>query len=237
MDKITEQCPVPSMSSQIEKGGVRMKYLTGIGVTIVCSLVLAACNSLKPTTPTMIPVTPTTTVLLQTPNGFMSHNSASTESIDGLNLILSLESTTYKSGQDVYVTIDEHNILTTDINVPVANRTAYEPLSLGDVCGSDYSFFGIAVFRGVCTSANISKGTLLPFWNYSATPPCPTPTITPPGDFHFWPLDNSFRTLDLSGYWKGSPSATLTKYEPGVYTVVAGDEWGALVFVQFMVTN
>lgn len=56
----------------------------------------------------MISSSPPTTVFPQTPNGFEGPNSASTQSIDGLNLILSLEATTYKSGQDTYVTIDEH---------------------------------------------------------------------------------------------------------------------------------
>ena len=36
------------------------------------------------------------------------------------------------------------------------------------------------------------------------------------------------------GYWNGS---TITDFEQGVYTVVAGDEWGALVVLHFTVSK
>ena len=153
--------------------------ICSIYVSILTSCTASASNALVTTSSpstnasqtataaTMISSSPTTTIipptLPPTPNGFEGPNSTSTQSIDGLNLILSLESTSYKSGQDIYVTIDEHNTLNTDIYVPVANRTADVPLSLGDLCGNDYSFLGIAVFRGVYNSANIAQGTLLPF--------------------------------------------------------------------------
>jgi hypothetical protein len=41
-----------------------------------------------------------------------------------------------------------------------------------------------------------------------------------------------------TGYWaSNNVGATFTNFEPGVYTVVAGDEWGAVVVVHFTVTN
>jgi hypothetical protein len=41
-----------------------------------------------------------------------------------------------------------------------------------------------------------------------------------------------------TGYWTGAaPNATQQNFEPGVYTVVAGDEWGALVVVHFTVSQ
>ena len=44
--------------------------------------------------------------------------------------------------------------------------------------------------------------------------------------------------LQLNGYWDGNPmEAVQDNFNPGVYTVVAGDEWGALVLVHFTVTN
>jgi hypothetical protein len=39
-----------------------------------------------------------------------------------------------------------------------------------------------------------------------------------------------------TGYWIGSPGA-LTSFFPGVYTVVAGDEWGAIVVLHFTVSQ
>ena len=39
------------------------------------------------------------------------------------------------------------------------------------------------------------------------------------------------------GYWVASPNETLTNFDPGVYTVVGGDEWGSLVVVHFTVSG
>jgi hypothetical protein len=41
-----------------------------------------------------------------------------------------------------------------------------------------------------------------------------------------------------TGYWTGAaPNAIQQNFDPGVYTVIAGDEWGALVFVHFTVSQ
>jgi hypothetical protein len=41
-----------------------------------------------------------------------------------------------------------------------------------------------------------------------------------------------------TGYWaSNNVGATFTNFEPGVYTVIAGDEWGALVVVHFTVSQ
>jgi hypothetical protein len=40
-----------------------------------------------------------------------------------------------------------------------------------------------------------------------------------------------------AGYWTGSPNGALINFVPGVYTVVAGDEWGAMVFLHFTVSQ
>jgi len=38
------------------------------------------------------------------------------------------------------------------------------------------------------------------------------------------------------GLLDGHPIAALTNFIPGIYTVVAGDEWGAMVFLYFTVS-
>ena len=41
-----------------------------------------------------------------------------------------------------------------------------------------------------------------------------------------------------SGFWTGSrPNATFGNFTPGSYTVVGGDEWGALVILHFAVSS
>jgi len=41
----------------------------------------------------------------------------------------------------------------------------------------------------------------------------------------------------MKGYWPDKKDSEYTRLIPGLYTVVAGDEWGALVLVHFTVTG
>jgi hypothetical protein len=43
--------------------------------------------------------------------------------------------------------------------------------------------------------------------------------------------------ITLKGYWTNSSIPSFTYFDPGVYTVVGGDEWGNLVFVHFTVSD
>ena len=44
--------------------------------------------------------------------------------------------------------------------------------------------------------------------------------------------------LKVRNYWRGDhPNAVLHNFEPGVYTVVAGDEWGTLVILHFTIAE
>ena len=43
--------------------------------------------------------------------------------------------------------------------------------------------------------------------------------------------------VQSTGYWVANPNETLTDFAPGVYTVVGGDEWGALVVAHFTVSG
>jgi hypothetical protein len=182
----------------------------------------------------LITVNPTAASTTTTASG--RANSASISSISGLSLSLSLDSTTYKPGQNVYITIEEHNTLNTNTTVPAANNWALNYLAMGG-CGTNGGFVGIALFQGYYTANDKSFGEPLLFWNYNITTPCPT-TTTPPNGIDFTPLDQKYADLDLKGYWTGnSRSAVFTNFEPGIYTVVAGDEWGALVFIHFTVKS
>jgi hypothetical protein len=209
-----------------------MKYKIGIVIAMISilavTLVVVGCGPSTTST--------TTSVAAQTLTDFNNVNSASSKSIDGLTLSLSLDSTTYKPGQTVGMAIDEHNPLSTIVDVPVSDNRVYDYLTMGG-CGTEGGYFGIAIFKGSYTTANISEGTPLAFWNYSITTPCPT-TKTPPNGYHFQPLGDAFVEMNfLNGYWIGNPVAKLTNFTPGVYTVIAGDEWGASMFIHFTVSQ
>jgi hypothetical protein len=178
----------------------------------------------------------TTTTTFSTAITSTTPNSATVNSINGLTLTLFLDGTVFKPGENVSLSIDEHNTLATENIVTPANNWDYNGLAIGG-CGTNGGFDGIAVMRGYYTAADKPLGGGLAFWNYSITTPCPV-DIPPPNGFDFAPLDNKYAGVDLAGYWADdNGKATFTNFEPGVYTVVAGDEWGALVFVHFTVAN
>jgi hypothetical protein len=43
--------------------------------------------------------------------------------------------------------------------------------------------------------------------------------------------------IGLKGYWTNDSVSQFNNFDPGVYTVIAGDEWGALVILHFTVSN
>jgi hypothetical protein len=43
--------------------------------------------------------------------------------------------------------------------------------------------------------------------------------------------------IGLKGYWTNDSVSQFNNFDPGVYTVIAGDEWGALVVLNFTVSN
>jgi hypothetical protein len=49
--------------------------------------------------------------------------------------------------------------------------------------------------------------------------------------------ENMNAEVQTNGYWMASQNLNEYNFTPGVYTVVAGDEWGALVVLHFTVTN
>jgi hypothetical protein len=179
-------------------------------------------------------------------------NSVSTESVNGLSLSLSTDRITYKHGQEVSITFDEKNTLSTTNNVPATDNLPSEFMS---GFPNDPSFpLGLAVLRGNYTGLNYSTVTPLIIFHpgevYTGTA-----IIAAPTSYSFQPFidvatlnGGDYNSSDaiciwlhieisVNGYWPNNASTTSTNFEPGVYTVVAGDEWGALVVVHFTVSQ
>jgi hypothetical protein len=180
-----------------------------------------------------------------------SVNSATFKSANGLSLSLSLDSTTYQPGQEISIFIDETNTLLKTNDVPVSDQWPLSGLSVGP-CGTEGANYGIAVYRGYYTSADVSNATPLILYNPYVVVQCPPPLIFP--TYNFKPLSDivtifiSYPTkssltfemnteIQIEGYWTSSPTATLTNFTPGVYTIAGGDEWGTLVILHFTVTE
>jgi hypothetical protein len=71
---------------------------------------------------------------------------------------------------------------------------------------------------------------------------CPVIALT--NSFNFGPQQNVIKQVVLEGYWTagetthpggGVSEGVLHPFLPGEYTVVAGDEWGQLLLLYFVV--
>ena len=182
-----------------------------------------------------------------------SVNAAAFKSANGLELSLSLDATTYKLYQDVSIVIDEKNTLSKTNRVLASSKRPLKGLTLGPC--TQGSPFGVAVFSGYYSPADILKGTPLALFDPDQFYHCPAFSwaegivyeFKPSSDiadiFHdSVPPSNGTDTqilkeLQLSHYWTGSYPAIIHSFEPGIYTIIAGDEWGAMVVLHFMVTQ
>jgi hypothetical protein len=186
---------------------------------------------------------------------FNNGNSASSKSVNCLELFLSLDSKTYQSGQQVGIDIDEKNTLSKTNTIISSAKWPVIGLGVGP-CGVLNYPFGIVIFQGNYTAANISSGTPLQIYEPGIYH-CPM-TLAGISSYVFQPLSDNAALFQMSestpvinnmemdtefepaptGYWASNDvGATFTNFEPGVYTVVAGDEWGALVVVHFTVAS
>jgi len=187
-------------------------------------------------------------------------NSAAVKSANSLSFSVSTDQTTYQPGQEVEVVVDEKNLLSKTNDVPVADNWSLDGLIrmyFGPAAYPDVPY-GIAVYRGDYTTANFPALTSLNLYDpsglYLATP------VFAPTSYLFEPLSDiadvipskNIPTADagsnatnqqisakitLKGYWTSSSVPSFTYFDPGVYTVVGGDEWGNLVFVHFTVSD
>jgi len=192
------------------------------------------------------------TITATTP--FNNGNSASSKSVSGLSLSLSLDSKTYQSGQQVGIDIDEKNTLSKTNTITTSAKWPVSGLGVGP-CGPLNYPFGIAVFQGNYSAADISTATPLQIYEPGIYH-CPM-ILADISSYVFQPLsDNAaiFQTSESTavstigmnaefepaptGYWaSNNVGAAFTNFEPGTYTVVAGDEWGTLVVLHFTVSQ
>lgn len=181
---------------------------------------------------------------------FNGANSASSKSLNGLSLSLSLDSQTYQQGQYVTIVIDEKNTLSKTNNVPDLDKWQTDELSLGPCIAAP---IGIALLQGYYTSSNFSAATPLVIFSDPSSGHCPIEVR--PTSYSFQPSsdvanlilnsDPSFSIknqeimaeVPIEGYWNNNSGIPFNGFDPGVYTVVGGDEWGALVILHFTISN
>lgn len=219
-------------------------------ILLLLSIMTAGCGRITTTiTPSMTATSNTTQPSSSTTKDNSGGNSASTESANGLSLSLSTDRTTYQPGQEIAIIVDEKNTLSTMNNVPATDNLPAEFMS---GFTNDPSFpLGLAVLRGNYTGSNYSTGTPLIIYNpgevyIGTTSIAPTAYSFSPfidvavlngGDYNSSIAIRSHIEINVNGYWPNNESASSKNFEPGVYTVVAGDEWGNLIVVHFTVSQ
>ncbi|HUK75139.1 MAG TPA: hypothetical protein VLU99_05045 [Nitrososphaerales archaeon] len=191
--------------------------------------------------------TTASTSMTSTSSAGVSSTSA-TSAANGLELFLGLNASSVSAGQWITATVVETNTLTTPNNVSAAAEWPVANLAAGP-CGHMNEPVGIAVLRGNYDAGNVTSGSALQVYQPGVTM-CPMILAAITG-YLFQPASDNASVLgscqsgpcfnetisasvSASGYWTGTGSA-LTNFPAGVYTVVAGDEWGGVAIVHFTV--
>jgi len=170
----------------------------------------------------------------------------------GLVLGAVVNSSVVAPGQPVSIQVWEKNTLDSKNNVSAANGWLVANLATGP-CGTLNMPFGFKIFAGYFDklSANLNSTSGIQYYP-PGTYYCPL--LLHVGWYQFSPLSTNATlggfcnpepcgislpmntTVAINGEYVAS-SKTLTPLAPGIYTVVAGDEWGALLFFYFTVTS
>ena len=155
----------------------------------------------------------------------------------------SLNATTVAQGQAVRVSLEDWNTLGFKDSLPLPNGASALNLSSGP-CGGPYPG-GIAVYQGAYGLGNVSSAaTRLSFYAPGTYFAC-TALVPWGASFVFGPHQDITTYIDLMGYYTQGETPTegggvtmgvLHPYQPGVYTVIAGDPLGNVEVMHFRVT-
>jgi len=190
----------------------------------------------------------TTTTLYQTSTNIVTGQSF-VNPVQKVQLRLSVNAS-YSGGADGNVTVqikaDEFNTLTIYSDLPKADGYPLSGLSLGS-CGNTVYPFGVALYTGKYTGANISQATALYIYppvacpqfirlitGYLFSPTSNLAVVLPSQENVTVPMQADVTATGSYGQG-GVIYGTPARLGPGTYTVAAGDEWGTLDTVYFTI--
>ncbi|MDA4135902.1 MAG: hypothetical protein OK449_02730 [Thaumarchaeota archaeon] len=157
---------------------------------------------------------------------------------DGLQLRLSINSTTITTTGAIAVNVSEYNTLSIVNNVTESSGWQIQA-ALSSCPNTNVQPFGIAVYQGYYAAQNVSQGSQLQIFPITA---CPMFIRLVTG-YVFQPQSDTATIQPGSGASPTSMTSVVTvtgtyagldqthSLNPGVYTFVAADEWGALAFL------
>ena len=162
------------------------------------------------------------------------------ESSNGLQLQVSVNTTSLTPGEALQISVSEYNTLSTTNDVSAGKNWGVDGLTLGACPNLYVQPFGVAIFQGRYTAQNISHATSLNIFGMVACPmyirlitgyvflPNSTNAVVMPGGDLTAGTPMSANTAVNGIYTQGTQLHLLVS---GVYTIVAGDEWGTLDFL------
>lgn len=178
-----------------------------------------------------------------------------TNSTVGLELLLTVNSTTIPSEDSIAVNASVVDTRSAPVNVSASSAWPIRGLVSG-VCDLGPGPIGIAFFRGYYRANNVSSANAIDVWPLIT---CPASGVLNATSFVFLPHSDA---ANYSGYFgsyanstKGMSStratvgaspyaangtgfySSLDSALPATYTLAAGDEWGQLVLLHFDVTK
>jgi hypothetical protein len=171
----------------------------------------------------------------------------------GTRLDLSVVSTSIKAGDDITITIGEHNTRSVENQIVTASNWKIRGLSLGP-CNFDAPI-GLAIMPGYYTKNSIVAGAHLALWHpgmyfcqadvevnsYIFDPASSFATIVTYQGPNTTFKPQTENRVHYSGSWtEGTkPFQEDASFQPflrGMYTLVGGDEWGNLLVLNFIVS-
>lgn len=230
------------------------------GVLISASLFVAVDGAAKTITATetttstsTATTTASTTVTVTTTYTSYSDNTATsttvtnettfTDSIDGLQLLLAVNVDPVTVGNTLVADVVEFNSQGVANNV-TASRDWAIPAALGSCPNTNVQPFGIALYSGYYNAQNVSKGTQLQVFPATVCPEYERyvsgylfqadsdMAVVLPGSGPT-PMAGSVEVVNGTAVAQGGGNLL----NPGLYTLAAADEWGALAFLYVQVNG
>lgn len=161
---------------------------------------------------------------------------STTNSTLGLEITLSLNATDIAAGQTINITLAARNVLPTTLTLPTGVQD-WKLTALGDE-GDDYGYcvgaspFALQIFAGHLTESNVTLGAPVNVDLKNTEVGC---SLHIGSDDTFEPLVNERALTDSTDGYNINGNQLL--FAPGPYTVVAGDRWGQLVVLNFLVDS
>ena len=192
----------------------------------------------------MISISNTTTT-------YSVQNLASSSSIMGTNALrftISENATSAPQDGALKITMSEFNTLDRSSVVPAAkNWSLPSILDWWPCSGFDPAPMYFAIFKGYLSISNVTQATPLPLFPQGFMTSCPNRSVS---SFDFRPNSSLVNSVPLvssnvvRGYYSSSTTETYTNgtqpavipFSQGIYTIAAGDEWGSLRLIYFVVS-